>query len=417
MSAHSPGTHWHMLTLLIALVGLSSRVSSTPISNGSTRGFVSEPDGRGTIGILTSCICTLIICLWTCLHLHIPPPSVTYLGAIARKLRWMIIGAIAPELMAATALGQYLCVKDQIHRINSLAGILSPTDKWSMTDGFYANMGGYVLSVPNRSHIVLNTNQLISLVQANLITLPPSSLQAIEDKSKADGFAKGLACMQASWFVLSSLARTLQALPITTLELSTIAYVFFAILIYASLWRKPLDIRVPTFVTLVKSADDVKQNAVLESLYRNSTDGEEDKFSSEYYLIPYRSNKKRSLNDNRLLPRSFIIAPILGVIYGVWHCIAWGLYFPSKAEKMLWHVCVGFTTALLPLIFGTASLKEYCQKHRVNERGLCRLFLVLLGGLYSVARIAMIVEMFLGLRSLPSGAFDTVQWSGYIPHL
>ena len=405
-----------MLTLLITLVGLSSRVSSAPISNGSTRGFVSEPDGRGTIGIMTSCICTLIICLWTCLHLHIPPPSVTFLGVIARKLRWLVIGAIAPEVMAATALGQYFCVKDQVRRINSLAG-MSQVDKWSITDGFYTNMGGYVLSVPNRPRVVLSINQLISLVQANLITVPPSSLQAIKDKSKADGFAKGLACIQASWFVLSSLARTLQSLPITTLELSTIAYVFFAILIYAFLWHKPLDIRVPTSITLLKSTDDIKQNAVLESLLYNSTDGEEDKFSSEYYLIPYRSSKKHNLNDSRLLPRSFIIAPILGVMYGIWHCIAWEFYFPSEAEKILWHVCVGLTTALLPLIFGTASLEEYLQRHRVNERGLCRVSLVLLGGIYCIARIAMIMEMFLGLRSLPSGVFDTVQWSDYIPHL
>ena len=329
----------------------------------------------------------------------------------------MAIGAIAPEVMAATALGQYFCVKDQVRRINSLAGMLSQVDKWSMTDGFYANMGGYVLSVPNRPRVVLNINHLISLVQANLIALPPSSLQAIEDKSKADGFAKGLACIQASWFVLSSLARTLQALPVTTLELSTIAYVFFAILIYASLWRKPLDIRVPTSITLLKLVEDVKQNAVLESLFHNSTDWDEDKFSSEYYLIPYRSNKKRSFDDSRLLPRSFIIAPILGVMYGIWHCIAWAFYFPSEAERKLWHVCVGLTTALLPLIFGTASVEEYCQKHRVNERGLCRVILVLLGGIYCIARVAMIMEMFLGLRSLPSGVFDTVQWSDYIPHL
>lgn len=36
------------------------------------RGFVSEPSGRGTIGILRSCILTLLICLWTSIRINAP---------------------------------------------------------------------------------------------------------------------------------------------------------------------------------------------------------------------------------------------------------------------------------------------------------------------------------------------------------
>ena len=35
---------------------------------------------------------------------------------------------------------------------------------------------------------------------------------------------------------------------------------------------------------------------------------------------------------------------------------------------------------------------------------------------YTLARTYIVVEVFFSLRSLPSGAFDSVQWSSFIPH-
>ena len=35
---------------------------------------------------------------------------------------------------------------------------------------------------------------------------------------------------------------------------------------------------------------------------------------------------------------------------------------------------------------------------------------------YTLARTYIVVEVFVSLRSLPSGAFDSVQWSSFIPH-
>ncbi|KAM7213642.1 hypothetical protein V8F06_010963 [Rhypophila decipiens] len=36
-------------------------------------GWVQEPDGRGSFGILKSCVITLVLCMYTALHLNIPP--------------------------------------------------------------------------------------------------------------------------------------------------------------------------------------------------------------------------------------------------------------------------------------------------------------------------------------------------------
>ena len=35
---------------------------------------------------------------------------------------------------------------------------------------------------------------------------------------------------------------------------------------------------------------------------------------------------------------------------------------------------------------------------------------------YTLARTYIVLEVFVSLRSLPSGAFDTVEWSEFLPH-
>ena len=38
-------------------------------------------------------------------------------------------------------------------------------------------------------------------------------------------------------------------------------------------------------------------------------------------------------------------------------------------------------------------------------------------GIYTLARSYIMVEIFLSQRSLPAGAFASVQWTEFIPHL
>ena len=68
------------------------------------------------------------------------------------------------------------------------------------------------------------------------------SEQDIMDKSKADGLAKTLVCVQALWFCAQCISRVAQRLPITLLELNAFAHSLCALLVYLLWWHKPLAI-------------------------------------------------------------------------------------------------------------------------------------------------------------------------------
>ena len=74
------------------------------------------------------------------------------------------------------------------------------------------------------------------------------TIQDIKDKSKANRMAKGLVCMQATWFCLQFVTRLGQALPVSLLELNAFAHALCALLVYIFWWNKPFDIEEPILV-------------------------------------------------------------------------------------------------------------------------------------------------------------------------
>lgn len=131
---------------------------------------------------------------------------------------------------------------------------------WTDLHSFYALMGGFAFSdedlskdkrfLPgNRSRVILTSDGLLRLAEHEPALLPDLSKAEIIDKSKADGFGKTIVCLQASWFIMQTCSRFTAQLPISLLELSTMAHAICALLIYFLWWNKPLDIRQPTLMT------------------------------------------------------------------------------------------------------------------------------------------------------------------------
>jgi hypothetical protein len=74
--------------------------------NSSTRNparWKSEPLERGTYSILSTCIITLALCVWTAIHLNVPAHGEKW-PQIRRKFGWMILGFLAPELVRVALL-------------------------------------------------------------------------------------------------------------------------------------------------------------------------------------------------------------------------------------------------------------------------------------------------------------------------
>ncbi|KAG6906267.1 hypothetical protein DXG01_014875 [Tephrocybe rancida] len=73
--------------------------------------------------------------------------------------------------------------------------------------------------------------------------------QDIQDKSQGDLLAKSLVLLQVTWFVLQIIARAIQHLAITTLEIVTLAFAILNFFTYFCWWNKPLDVNRPIQVT------------------------------------------------------------------------------------------------------------------------------------------------------------------------
>jgi hypothetical protein len=85
-----------------------------------------------------------------------------------------------------------------------------------------------------------------ALLLARCGYLPEVKPQDIKDKSKADGLAKSLVLLQATWMVFQTIGRVAQGLPVSLLEVNTVAHVFCAFVVYILWWQKPRDVREPT---------------------------------------------------------------------------------------------------------------------------------------------------------------------------
>src|SRR2546430_14520202 len=69
--------------------------------------YVPNPTGRGTVGLLTSCVLTLFLCVWTAIHINVFPKSIS--GAIRTmwKAVWAGLALLAPEFVLWTAMTQF----------------------------------------------------------------------------------------------------------------------------------------------------------------------------------------------------------------------------------------------------------------------------------------------------------------------
>lgn len=125
-----------------------------------------------------------------------------------------------------------------------------------MTHGFFVSMGGFMLYGDNTDHPhPLSPDDLELFVKRGDIELPTITEKELKDKSKGDGVSKAFVMVQTIWFILQTVARRVEHLPITELELVTVAFSILSLAVYLLWWDKPLNVRcaVPVAKSPVRS--------------------------------------------------------------------------------------------------------------------------------------------------------------------
>lgn len=264
-----------------------------------------SPKSRGTFDILSTCIITMLLCVSTAVHLNVPPPGSVW-GPRLRKVGWLVLALLAPEMVAYTAGYQRQKALSTMRMVNeafvlpdppswherTIKGVKKaytvfkrvfmpreqetvrqptleaqryplPEDRhpWTIVHGFYAVMGGIAFKIPDnlpesKRFLSSNTTEtcflshdginLLSEQEVGRDLLPNLSEEEIKSKSKANGVAKALVCIQALWFIAQCLTRLAQRIPISLLELNTFGHAICALFIYLLWWEKPFEVDYPT---------------------------------------------------------------------------------------------------------------------------------------------------------------------------
>ena len=442
------------------------------------RGWVSQPNGRGTIDILQSSLLTILLCGWSVLFLNVPPERKGPFGFLAHKSRWMLFTMFFPEMMTGIAAEQWRSASQSVedfYRLKeqwelALKNPQCPQDDsrikenlsrlgsapWTMRHAFFADMGGLHLVCPNFTPFPIDAQQVFYLVQNDHLDYPDVSAKMIWDKNKADGFARALTLVQITWFFIECAGRFGQHLAISTLELSTLAFIFCTVNTLFFWRHKPLDVDTPIYLPCATTMEEILNTAGDQSRKRyeqTPLDFVKPAVVKKSLIAPFWFGmsicfdwrERGSLpvktfgNSTTTPPRGLKPADVVyGIIYttsyfGI-HLAGWNFAFSSSTEQKLWRIAsltaLGLAVFyLLAVAIGTAAAGSIAKSVFKNDEveniiGLGRLLprwkAVLLHGpvivAYGLARAYIIVEGFASLRALPPTAFASVDWSNYLPH-
>ncbi|KAH8890049.1 hypothetical protein GQ53DRAFT_867693 [Thozetella sp. PMI_491] len=414
-------------------------------------GWVSpESSRRSSWDIIWLCFSVFLLCSWKCTHLNIPSleesrgewhqfsiwkisvayfPKTPARRRFFRKAWFMVLMCLAPEVIVAMATMQYVNARADLIDVNSR---FQPSDAngpkrekkaFTMAHAHWARMGGFTLvgipSWPSGNFIVAElTAGVVFLRDMGLVEVDDIDIQ---DHSKADGFTKILAIVQAGWLVVQSIAREVAGVQIAELELMTMAFVMCALVTYILWWDKPFD---ADGAIVISCPEDKRDETLDRPISRapppvgksrcDSIRISDLKLSTFVYFVTelYGSSYIPSL-------AFFISATAFSAV----HLIAWNWVFPHPVLQFLWRLaCVdALGSTLAPIIFqwiyavSVALLEECLPSDKCNGVLLFATDSVLML-VNIVSRGVLIYLTFNCFTLMPEAVYSDLDWTKFVPH-
>ncbi|TFK66603.1 hypothetical protein BDN72DRAFT_141986 [Pluteus cervinus] len=240
----------------------------------SSCGFNS--DGRTLIDIVISCTLTIAICVYHAIHPNIPDPEASFWKVQLDKLKVTIHALIAPEVMIFWAMRQWVGARLIAKDVNQAFKDRNLDIMWTATHGHFVQMGGFCRE--DTRHVI-STSMLVELIKENRINLKGLRLtrEDINDRSKGDVLSKGFLILQTTWFILECITRRMTGLPLTELEVVTLAYAALNIVTCAFWFDKPLNVTRPNYLEIYTcrsvqtGLDDIGANTLEEKCATSPT--------------------------------------------------------------------------------------------------------------------------------------------------
>ncbi|TFK61380.1 hypothetical protein BDN72DRAFT_904157 [Pluteus cervinus] len=250
--------------LLAALAGF--RAKATPISIPSetvqtvnvapkilfgldTFGNPSCVGVRTLAQIVGSCLFTIAVSLFWAVRQNIPNPQSGLRARLLVNMKVVFYGLIAPEALLWWAMRQRIGARLFVEQMNQI----KPELQWTITHGYFAQMGGFARK-DNRK--VLSPPTLFLLLKGNKLDFEALRMhQQIKDKNNSNALSNSLVAIQVTWFVCECLSRLHERLPLTQLEVVTLASTTLNVMTSLVWWSKPSSVMHPIYLSVSGATD------------------------------------------------------------------------------------------------------------------------------------------------------------------
>lgn len=279
--------------------------------------------------------------------------------------------------------------------------------------------------------------------------IPDLPIESITERSGSGSLGKALLIVQVARFCLNCVRRLEEHLPLSLLEVTTLAHGFVTLLCYFAWWSKPLNIASPTWISkgeehtrealaLVQvldgqRLDDFDQLCTLMRM--DSQDLSANVRADSRFILASKAAKRYKLSVMELIQiqgdfLSFDFSPSfkdlfvnfgigtgaiddvvtagIPIIYGLWHFIGWRAHFPTTIERMLWRAStlVVMSSGVVASMFFIANRK--CRGSSEGKNSFHVVLFRIIPSVYIVSSVYLLLESIRQLWYLPPEAYATV---------